>query len=516
MNSGEVAFQLSSFLEELDRSNETRVFLENALNMLLNLLNGESGSIMLLDPKRNVLNILSCKGLKEEIARRGEVSLIDGISGYVLKEGNPLILNKGDKFLGRDLTRDEISSSIVLPIVSRGKKLGVISINRISQDEKFSSSDLDFALLLSRYVITFLMNLVISQKVFQELEYLKFVYSISKELRKHKSINCLARIITEGVMKLIDSSLGMFAIYEEEDKELKIISSIPKKGNKKLTDLEPILYKALENKEEVFNSSYLVLPIFYNDEALGVLYVEKSDSSGFTAEQVKAIELLLEEASFNIKNAIDYFNIKESTRLQERTRMSRELHDRVAQGIAEGVIKSQLIKKFIEKEEKKETYKEASALEALLGGVLNEIRFMIFEERPVKMEGKLFDNLRRYIEELNRKNDIEYQLLLSGDEDLISQRKKVNIFYIIQEALANIRRHSSAMKASVELNIEDEEISLIILDDGKGFDMEQYENKKDKVFGIKIMEERTQLLGGVFKIEGVPYKGTKIEINIPL
>jgi len=502
--------------EEIRESSEIKEFLKNAIDMLLNLLDGESGSIMLLDSKRRVLNIVSYKGLKEEIARNVEVSLGEGISGYVLNEGNPLILNKGDKFLGRDLSREDINSSIVLPLVSRGKKIGVISINRMSQDEGFSSSDLDFAFLLSRYVVTFLMNLIISHKTFQELTYLKLVYNIFRELKKHKSINCLARIITEGVMKLTDGSLGIFAIYKKENKKLRIISSIPKKEDKELLGLEPVLYRALEKKEKISSSSFLCLPFFCNDEVLGALYVEKSGSNGFTTEQVKAIELVLEEAEFDIKNAIDFFNLKELGRLQERTRMSRELHDRVAQGIAEGVIKSQLTKKFIEKDKKEEIYNEVSALESLLVGVLNEIRLMIFEERPVKMEGKLFDNLRGYIEELNRKDNIEYQLILSGDEGLIFQREKEHIFYIIREALANIRRHSSAMKALIELTIDDSEINLTISDDGKGFDMEQYENRKDKVFGIKIMEERTQLLGGIFKIEGVPYKGTKIEVNIPI
>jgi hypothetical protein len=101
-----------SILQEERDSPEIRKLLKNSLDMLLNLLNGESGSIMLLDPKKNVLNILSYRGLKEEIARTGEVSLEDRISGYVLKEGTPLILNRGDKFLGRDLP--EMISNLLL------------------------------------------------------------------------------------------------------------------------------------------------------------------------------------------------------------------------------------------------------------------------------------------------------------------------------------------------------------------------------------------------------------------
>jgi signal transduction histidine kinase len=196
--------------------------------------------------------------------------------------------------------------------------------------------------------------------------------------------------------------------------------------------------------------------------------------------------------------------------------MSRELHDIVAQGIAEGIIKAQLIEKLAGKEGKEEVYREVSALESILVRVLNEVRSIIFEERPVKIERKLFDQLRRYMEELNRGSSIEYRLVFSGDERLISQRKIKNIFFIVREALANIRRHSGASSALVELNVMDDGISLIISDDGKGFDMNQYENKRNESFGIKIMEERSELLGGSFKIESSPGKGTRIEVNIPL
>jgi len=505
-----------SILQEERDSPEIRKLLKNSLDMLLNLLNGESGSIMLLDPKKNVLNILSYRGLKEEIARTGEVSLEDRISGYVLKEGTPLILNRGDKFLGRDLPRDDIKSSIVLPIISNGEKIGVISVNRINRGEEFSQSDLDFALLLTRYVFALLVNLITSRKISQELSYLKLVCDVSRELRGHKKLNCLARITTEGMMRLTEGEFGVFLIYEGENERLRAIYSKPKKDPNELLSLEPILNSMLKSREEIFGEAFLYFPIFYKDDVLGALYIEKPDLERYSQEWLKAIELLLEEARFYIKNSLDYSHIEESIRIEERTRMSRELHDIVAQGIAEGIIKAQLIEKLAGKEGKEEVYREVSALESILVRVLNEVRSIIFEERPVKIERKLFDQLRRYMEELNRGSSIEYRLVFSGDERLISQRKKKNIFFIVREALANIRRHSGASSALVELNVMDDGISLIISDDGKGFDMNQYENKRNESFGIKIMEERSELLGGSFKIESSPGKGTRIEVNIPL
>ncbi|MGC8717297.1 MAG: GAF domain-containing protein [bacterium] len=502
--------------EEMRESPEIRKLLKNSLDMLLNLLNGESGSIMLLDPERNVLNLLSYKGLKEEIAKMREVSLENGISGYVIKEGIPLILNKGDKFLGKRLPRDDIRSSIVLPIISNGERIGVISVNRITQNEEFSTSDLDFAILLSRYIFAFLMNLIISNRMRRELSYLKVVYNVSRELREHKKLTCLARIVTEGMIKLTDSDLGMFLLYEGENGRLKTIYSKPPKDKEELLRLELILNRMVGNREKVFDEAFLYLPILNGGEIVGVLYLEHPDTDRYDLKLTEAIEFLLEEARFYIKNSLDYFSTKEYARIEERTRISRELHDIVAQGIAEGIIKIQLIKRFIEREDKGEAYKEASSLETMLGGVLNEIRSVIFEERPLKVEKRLFDQLRRYIDELNKGGNIRYKLILSGDEKFISQKKEEIIFYIVREALANIRRHSNASNAVVELSIGDEGIDLIISDDGKGFDMEQYEKKKSEGFGIKIMEERAELFGGQFRIESSPNNGTRIDVNIPL
>ena len=88
------------------------------------------------------------------------------------------------------------------------------------------------------------------------------------------------------------------------------------------------------------------------------------------------------------------------------------------------------------------------------------------------------------------------------------------LYRIIQEALANVVRHSGASNASVILEKSSEEITLIVEDDGHGFDTESA--AASGRFGLKSMHERADLLGGSFVLESSRGEGTTIYVKIPL
>jgi signal transduction histidine kinase len=104
---------------------------------------------------------------------------------------------------------------------------------------------------------------------------------------------------------------------------------------------------------------------------------------------------------------------------------------------------------------------------------------------------------------------------LSGDEKILPNSVKEVLFSVLREAVANVRRHSMADSAYVECNIEEGGVRLKVRDNGVGFNYEKYKEESDS-FGIKIMKDRVESLGGTFMIEGVPYKGTKVEAYVPL
>jgi signal transduction histidine kinase len=95
---------------------------------------------------------------------------------------------------------------------------------------------------------------------------------------------------------------------------------------------------------------------------------------------------------------------------------------------------------------------------------------------------------------------------------------EIALFRIVQEALANIGKHSGASTVNLRLGMDDGSVRLTIRDDGTGFNPAAVRRTKDSNRGLGLisMRERTQELGGTCRIESMPGKGTTITVEIPV
>lgn len=124
--------------------------------------------------------------------------------------------------------------------------------------------------------------------------------------------------------------------------------------------------------------------------------------------------------------------------------------------------------------------------------------------------------LRWSIEGLNRTSSIRATLEIQGIERKLPSEKEVTLFRIVQEALNNIRRHSQASLAIITVLFKPDAIKITIQDNGRGFPMEKTKgelNTNGKL-GLLGMQERTQLLNGVFEVHSEPGKGTLVSVEV--
>jgi two-component system NarL family sensor kinase len=102
---------------------------------------------------------------------------------------------------------------------------------------------------------------------------------------------------------------------------------------------------------------------------------------------------------------------------------------------------------------------------------------------------------------------------LTGDDRPLPVHIETGLFRIAQEALANIARHAEAQTVRVHLSLLPGEVSLVVEDDGKGFDPEQIPQGR---FGLIGLNERASLLGGSLHLESCPGLGAKLVVTVPL
>ena len=141
-----------------------------------------------------------------------------------------------------------------------------------------------------------------------------------------------------------------------------------------------------------------------------------------------------------------------------------------------------------------------------------ELAGLIHELRPISMNGTRFDEtINEYIIEWAHQTGIEANLSVDGFVDLPLEIKQA-IYRIMQEALANVSRHSSAAKVDLEMSFGEKLVEFCLSDDGVGFDIQ----KQYAGIGLESMQERVESLEGNFGIQSEPGNGTRISVRIPI
>lgn len=202
---------------------------------------------------------------------------------------------------------------------------------------------------------------------------------------------------------------------------------------------------------------------------------------------------------------------KEMVISEERSRLARDLHDSAKQEALAASFHLGTALTLIESDPKsaKDHLTEA---DNLVNSVRTELTDLIHELRPPSMNGRQFDEtLHEYLIEWAHQSGIDTDLRVEGSLDMSLEIKQA-IYRIMQEALANIARHSAAENVEVSLSYLDNRVELRVRDDGKGFDpLEQHVG-----MGLDSMRERAEALEGNFKIESSAGQGTLVQVSMPI
>lgn len=264
--------------------------------------------------------------------------------------------------------------------------------------------------------------------------------------------------------------------------------------------------------------SWMGIPLLVKDRVIGQLALEHVIPNFYQTEHAELTFAFANQAAIAIENARIYRQAKQTAILEERARISRDLHDSVSQslyGIALGV---RTALKILDQEHDDEVLK--SKLERplnymlqLTDNSLTEMRALIFELHPeVLQEQGIVDALERLIHSFQVRNEIKIQTEFCLEPPISFGSKEV-IYRITQESLNNISKHAQANLIKVSLQCEHSKVVLCVEDDGIGFDPQQGHPGH---LGLRSMEERTQQIGGSFLISSEPGQGTAVCCEIPV
>lgn len=200
---------------------------------------------------------------------------------------------------------------------------------------------------------------------------------------------------------------------------------------------------------------------------------------------------------------------------EERKRLSREIHDGPAQMMANVLLRSDLIEKTYREKGADKAFKEISSLKDMVRQALTEVRRIIYDLRPMALDDLgLVPTLKKYLETIEEYNrGVRLFFHSNGNEVRLPNNFETSIFRLVQEAVSNAIRHGKSTDIEVKMEWLAEQVSIIIKDNGSGFDQGIV---KDQSFGLTGMRERIELIGGEFFINSTLGEGTVLMFHIPL
>ncbi len=272
----------------------------------------------------------------------------------------------------------------------------------------------------------------------------------------------------------------------------------------------------------------VTFPLSRGIDDYGVMLFGHPKADFFTEEKLEALNQISRQAVIAIQNARLYQQVEQekqaivTSQEEANKKLARDLHDGPIQTVASIAMRLSVAQRLLF-HKPKDVAAELASIETLARQSTGELRHMLFILRPLTLET---DGLVAGLQSIAEKNLNTYQqkVRIDVDNDVVDQlddNKHTTIFYLVEEAITNARKHAQADLILVRLkySVNDPEIAVLeIMDNGVGFDVQKVNQKYSHrgSLGMVNLQDRTQLINGLLHIDSVPGKGSRIRIFIPL
>src|SRR2546430_6627241 len=255
------------------------------------------------------------------------------------------------------------------------------------------------------------------------------------------------------------------------------------------------------------------IPLYFQDKPLGIMNVTGPEWRKLTAEELRLLSTIAYQVGIAIERARLAENATRLARAEERTRIAREIHDTLAQGLTAIALNIEGAMHRLESHPDQARERLERAL-AMARENLEEARRSVLDLRSAsRLEGKpLAEALAGLARSFTSDSGVPVRVTAAHTQRL-PLRIEAELFRVAQEALTNVRRHAHAHEVEVALRKRGSTLVLSVHDDGRGFSPHKH---PAETHGIVGMRERVKLLGGRLQISSAPGKGTRIVARVPI
>lgn len=279
---------------------------------------------------------------------------------------------------------------------------------------------------------------------------------------------------------------------------------------------DPLLGRGVMREEGLrFHAS---VPLKSRGKFLGIMSLASRSERRLADQQVTLLAAIGQEVGLAIESARLAEQAQQVAVLEERERLARELHDGLAQVVGYLLMQSRAVAKLLDGGEAERAKSELEEMQQVAAEAYGDVRETILGLRTaVSCSDDLIQALEEYLGSYSHQSGIGARLVLGeGTSLVLSPSAEIQLLRIIQEALANVRRHAHAKHAWVRIEASGDKATITIEDDGRGFDLMRQDCGGLPRFGLQTMKERAESVGGTLEIVTQPGHGTRVIVVLPM
>jgi len=363
---------------------------------------------------------------------------------------------------------------------------------------------------------------------------LEILYDIASTLSKTRTLEELLENFLDAFVQLFDARAAMVRLVTDNG-QLRLVASRGLEPavieRERLMPLNACLcgmtatsgsvqiHKGISNCNAVLGMPLIrqdcheivAVPIQYHDQTLGVynLLLDKPISD-FGDDLSDLLTSIGRHLGMAVEKARLDDNARRLAIIEERNMIGNELHDSLAQSLVSMRLHVKMLGEMLYKKDLHSAQYETRRLHIALEEAHTSLRELLANFRSRMDERGLVPAIEDMVMRFSQETEISAYFQNDCSEVILPPAKEIQVFRIIQEALANIRKHSEAHNARILLRSDaDDNYLLLIEDDGNGM-VSSASSSRGEHIGLAIMRERAERLGGTLQIESEPGEGTRV------
>ncbi len=516
--------------------------LQKLVETAATLTDARYAALGVLDPSGQRLERFLTTGVDEaQRAAIGDLPTGRGILGVLIREAAPLRLHDlaGDpRSVGFPPGHPPMETFLGVPIALRGVAYGNLYLTEKAGGADFTDDDEEAVVMLGSQAAVAIENARLYESATRWSAQLESLNEVMNVLVTEFDLNRLLQLIATRLRDLLGARAVTIALpygssarieaAAGDDEETyvglqvaprsKTMRVLERRRSERVDSMLDDPEVDHESARRLGARASLYVPLVVRGAAMGVIaaHDKQGPDPRFSDDDVRIAEIFAGRAAVAVelsqRVARDALRRVVTAQELERRRLARELHDETGQALTSILLSLRTVE---EAEDEHELRAAVGEVRELVRSTLQDVRQLAVELRPKVLDDfGLVAALERLTQSFGEQTGMSVHFQQTWPtSDRLPAEIETALYRIVQESLTNIVKHARATSVSVVLTRKDDSVSVVVEDDGVGF--EPHRAREDGI-GLVGMRERVALLGGRLAIESRPGAGTTFVAEVPL